>query len=121
MAGQPTLLPFPDALRHQIAVSADADPLPGPGLRVGLASGSKTTPTAPTQTTAIDGFGWATRVDFGLRRVAGPERAWASRSPAIYEVFGVAQDATADLRQLLDYARGGRRRRHSLGWRCSTR
>ena len=106
VAGQPTLLPFPDALRHQVAVSADADPLTGAGLRVGLASGSKTTPTAPTQTTAIDGFGWATKADFGLRRVPDPN---APGQPLanVYEVFGVSQDATADLRQLLDYARDG--------------
>ncbi len=106
VAGQPTLLPFPDALRHQVAVSADADPVTGAGLRVRLASGSKATPAAPTQTTAIDGFGWATKADFGLRRVPDPN---APGQPLanIYEVFGVSQDATADLRQLLDYARGG--------------
>jgi len=105
-AGQPTLLPFPDALRHQVAVSADADPLTGAGLRVGLASGSKTTTAGPTQTTAINGFGWATKADFGLRRVPDPN---APGQPLanVYEVFGVSQDATADLRQLLDYARGG--------------
>ena len=101
-AGQPTLLPFPDALRHQIAITADTA---GPGLRVGLASGFKTAPGAPTQTTPIDGFGWATRVDFGLRRVIEPNGA-GQPLPATYEVFGVSQDATADLRLLLDYALG---------------
>ena len=101
-AGQPVLLPFPDALRHQIAITADTA---GPGLRVGLASGSKTAPGAPTQTTPIDGFGWATRVDIGLRRVIDPNGA-GQPLPATYEVFGVSQDATADLRLLLDYALG---------------
>jgi LysM repeat protein len=104
-AGQPTLLPFPDALRNQVAASADADPQTGTGLRVGLASGSKTTPAAATRTTAIYGFGWATRADFGLRRMPDPN---APGQPLahVYEVFGVSQDATADLRQLLGYARG---------------
>ena len=106
VAGQPTLLPFPDALRYQVAVSADADPLAGAGLWAGLASGSKTTSTAPTQTTAIDGFGWATRADFGLRQVPDPN-APGQPLASVYEVFGVSQDATADLQQLLDYARGG--------------
>ena len=100
--GQPTLLPFPDALRHQIAASADAA---GPGLWVGLASGSKANPAAPTQTTPIDGFGWATKIDFGLRRAPDPN-APDQPLPNIYQVFGVDQDAIADLQQLLDYALG---------------
>ena len=103
--GQPTLLPFPDALRSQVAASAGAGPQTGPGLRVGLASGSKTSPTAPTQTTTIGGFGWATKADFGLRQVPDPNTPGQSL-PCVYEVYGVDQDASADLRQLLDYARG---------------
>ena len=103
--GQPTLLPFPDALRSQVAASAGAGPQTGPGLRVGLASGSKTSPTAATQTTTIDGFGWATKADFGLRQVPDPNTP-GQPLPCVYEVYGVDQDASADLRQLLDYARG---------------
>jgi LysM repeat protein len=103
--GQPTLLPFPDALRSQVAASAGADPQTGPGLRIGLASGSKTSPAAPTQTTTIGGFGWATKADFGLRQVPHPSTP-GQPLLCVYEVYGVDQDASADLRQLLDYARG---------------
>ncbi len=103
--GQPTLLPFPHALRSQVAASAGADPQTGSGLWISLASGSKASPTAPTRTTAIDGFGWATQADFGLRQVPDPNAPGQSL-PYVYEVYGVDQDASADLRQLLDYARG---------------
>ena len=103
--GQPTLLPFPDAVRSQVATSAGADPQTGAGLRIGLASGSKTSPAAPTQTTTIGGFGWATKADFGLRQVPDPNTP-GQPLPCVYEVYGVDQDASADLRQLLDYARG---------------
>ena len=92
----------------------------GPGCGIGLASGSKASPAAPTQTTAIDGFGWATKVDFGLRRVPDPN-APGQPLPYVYEVFGVDQDATADLQQLLDYARGGGRRRQPHAGAGSTR
>ncbi len=101
-SGQPTLLPFPDALRQQIAASTAAA---GPGLWVGLASGSKASPTAPTTTTPITGFGWATKVDFGLRQATDPN-APGQPLPCIYQVFGVDQDATADLQMLLDYCLG---------------
>ena len=106
-SGQPTLLPFPNALRQQIAASpaAASKPAAGPGLWVGLASGSKASPTAPTTTTPITGFGWATKIDFGLRQATDPN-APGQPLPYIYQVFGLDQDATADLQALLDYCLG---------------
>ncbi len=77
----------------------------GPGLLIDLVTGAQATPTAPADQRPLTGFGWATQIDFGLRRVPDPAQP-GQFVPTVFEVFGTDPAATDDLAQLLSYLGG---------------
>ena len=77
----------------------------GPALLVDLVTGVQAGPTAPADQRPLSGFGWATRIDFGVRRAPDPARPGQFLA-TVFEVFGTDPAAVHDLERLLGHLDG---------------